>query len=174
MVVSMGRDQERSASHLFYNTRDLNARNQLTGMGLELAEAERVERALAIARVLLAAASALAIYIDPTEASREYLSTYVMLGGYTLFSIGLLFFPGVSPRTVPLIQSVDVVWVSVLIVSTGGPSSAFVVFYTFAVISAAYRWGLWESIGNGVALAVVFFLLSVISLEGVLEVNRFI
>jgi len=151
-------------------------------MGFELAEAERVEQALAIARAILAAASALAISIDPTEPSRYYVFTYIVLIGYMLCSLILLFLPGSAffHRTTPvLIQMIDVAWASVLIARTDSPASPFFVFYTFAVISAAYRWGFPGSIGNGVLLAAVFFILSRTSLgSGIVsglpthEVNR--
>jgi signal transduction histidine kinase len=156
--------------HLFYNTAALSAvRQQPTSTRLELAEAERVEKALAIARVIFAVASALAIYIDPTQPFFRYSAlTYIILTGYTLYSF-LLFFPSLvlSHPTIQLqIQMIDVLGTSVLIVGTGGITSPFFVFYTFALVSAAYRWGFWESIWNGILVALLFFIFSVISFDG--------
>ena len=170
--------------HLFYNTGALNAvRKHPTSTSIELAEAERVEKALAIARVILAVASALAIYIDPTEPSRYSALTYVILTGYTLYSF-LLFFPSLvlsHPTIRVQIQIIDVLGTSVLIVGTGGSSSPFFLFYTFALITAAYRWGLRESVWNGALVAVVFFIFSVVSFDDLTlfvransEVNNFI
>src|SRR5262245_15039911 len=149
----------------------------------EFAEAERVEKALAIARVILAVASALAIYFDPTEPSRYSGLTYIILTGYTLYSF-LLFFPSLvlsHPTVQVQIQLIDVLGTSVLIAGTGGSPSPFFVFYTFALISAAYRWGFWESVWNGFLVAFVFFLFSIVSFEDLTlfvratsEVNRFI
>jgi len=169
---------------LFYNTGALNAvRKHPTDTSVELAEAERVEKALAIARVILAVASALAIYIDPTEPSRYPALTYVILTGYTLYSF-LLFFPSLvlsHPTIRVQIQIIDVLGTSVLIVGTGGSASPFFLFYTFALISAAYRWGLRESVWNGALVAVVFFIFSVVSFDDLTlfvransEVNNFI
>src|SRR5438552_4292440 len=111
---------------LFYNSGALKvARQHPASMGFELAEAERVEQALAIARAILAAASALAISIDPTEPSRYYVFTYIVLIGYMLCSLILLFLPGSAffHRTTPvLIQMIDVAWASVLIARTDSPA----------------------------------------------------
>jgi signal transduction histidine kinase len=150
-----------------------------TGMQLELTEAQRAEKTLAIARVILAFASGLAIWIDPTQ---HYVFTYTVLGGYTLFSVILVLFPrfGSSHHASPvLIQAIDIVWVSVLIVGTGGTTSPFFVFYTFTLVSGAYRWGLWESVCNGILVALTFFALFIgteefQSLEVSYEVNRFV
>src|SRR5262245_15108931 len=131
--------------------------------GLERWEAERVEKALAIARVILATSSALAIYIDPTLPSRYPVFTYFVLTTYTLWSFGLLFFPSFvfSHRIIPVVvQSMDVLWVSVLIAGTDGAASPFFLFYMFALIAAAYRGDLWDSAWNGVLLVLVFLVLS--------------
>src|SRR5262245_11815604 len=158
-------------------------RQQPTSTRLDLAESERVEKALAIARAIFAVASALAIYIDPTQPFFRYSAlTYIILTGYTLYSF-LLFFPSLvlSHPTIQLqIQIVDVLGTSVLIVGTGGSSSPFFLFYTFALISAAYRWGLRESVWNGALVAIVFFIFSIVSFEDLTfvranaEVNNFI
>jgi len=168
---------------MVYNTGALNVGRKYPANGrFELAEAERVEKALAIARVILAVASALAIYFDPTEPSRYSGLTYVILTGYTLYSF-LLFFPSLvlSHPTIQIqIQIIDVLGTSVLIAGTGGSPSPFFVFYTFALISAAYRWGFWESVWNGLLVALVFFIFSVVSFEDLTlfvqtsEMNRFI
>ena len=168
---------------MVYNTGALNVgRTHPTSTRFELAEAERVEKALAIARVILAVASALAIYFDPTGPSRYSGLTYVILTGYTLYSF-LLFFPSLvlSHPTIQIqIQIIDVLGTSVLIAGTGGSPSPFFVFYTFALISAAYRWGFWESVWNGLLVAFVFFIFSVVSFEDLTlfvqtsEMNRFI
>jgi signal transduction histidine kinase len=166
-----------------YNTPALKALTKdLTGKQLEMIEAQRVEKALAIARLILAAASGLAIWIDPTEPSRYYVFTYGVLVGYTLFSVLLLLFPrfGSTHHATPvLIQAIDILWVSVLILATGGSTSPFFVFYTFTLVSAAHRWGFWESICNGVLVAITFLAISIGTeelqfLEVSYEVNRFI
>jgi signal transduction histidine kinase len=152
-----------SVGRVSYNTPGLKAvTKHSTGIQFEFTEAQRVEKALAIARVILAVASGLAIWIDPTEPSRYYVFTYTVLGGYTLFSFILVLFPrfGYSHHASPvLIQAIDIVWVSVLIVGTGGTTSPFFVFYTFTLVSGAYRWGFWESVCNGLLVALTFFAL---------------
>src|SRR6185369_16176546 len=109
------RENKHKACGVSYNTPALKALTKLpTGIQLEIIEAQRVEKALAIARVILAVASGLAIWIDPTEPSRYYVFTYSVLVGYTLFSVILVLFPhfGSSHHATPaLIQAIDILWV---------------------------------------------------------------
>src|SRR5437773_10274025 len=111
-----------------------SGRDHIRSMRLELAEAERVESALAIARVILAAASSVAIYLDPTEPEQYIRLTYALLAGYTLFSVGVLIFPALNSvyRMPPVVsQVIDVLWISIIIATTGGSGSPFFVFFTF-------------------------------------------
>ena len=49
-------------------------------------EQRRIERVLASARVVLACAGLIAIFIDPTEPSRYANAAYALLAGYVLYS----------------------------------------------------------------------------------------
>ena len=62
----------------------------------ELGDAERLERVVAIARVLLAVASLLAIYFDPTQPARFYVIAYILFSVFVFYSIGLLVLLGVE------------------------------------------------------------------------------
>src|SRR5215813_2493466 len=78
-------EQERYI-HLFYNTAALSVDRQPMSTHLELAEPERVEKALAIARVIFAVASALAIYVDTTQPFRYSALPYIILIGFSLYT----------------------------------------------------------------------------------------
>src|SRR6266571_5624516 len=136
-------------------------RSRLAPFRVDVAEAARVENILAVARAIFAGASLLAIYIDPAGAAPFHVPTNAILGAYFLYSIGVLLFvqrgSGTPQRFTVVIQIVDVAWISMLVVLTGGASSPFAVFFTFALVAAAYRWGFWETVWSGALIGFSYF-----------------
>jgi signal transduction histidine kinase len=134
-------------------------------------------------RLLLAAVSLTAVYIDPTEPSRFARLCYGLLGGYVAFSalvwLFLRFRPAMLLRWTPALLVVDILLPSALTALTSGPSSPFFVLFTFAVFSAAYRWGFAATLGTGL-LTIALLLLSVALmdelpfLDSPIEANRLV
>lgn len=124
----------------------------------ELSDAERLERVVAIARVLLAVSSLLAIYFDPTQPARFYVVAYILFSVFVFYSIGLLVLLGLVKdveRLRLVFCAADVVWVAILTAFTEGPNSPFFVFFIFVVVTAAYRWGFWETFVTGIVTALL-------------------
>jgi signal transduction histidine kinase len=114
-------------------------------------EIRRTERWLASARVFLAVAALIAIWMDPAEI------------GYSLWALAFLAFyiaQGViimmllrrrqvsTPRFRLLVHSADIVWPAVILVFTTGLDTPFFLFFLFVLAAAAYRWGLWETLAT--------------------------
>src|SRR5262245_11520595 len=130
----------------------------------------RTERLIATGRLLLAAFSLVAIYLDAYEPSRYEQVAYSTLAAYLVYAaviVALLWSSVTPPVHLPLItHAVDLTAFFVLIYLTEGPTSPFFVYFVFALISATLRWhwqgALWTAavalsgfIGLGVYTGVV-------------------
>jgi signal transduction histidine kinase len=150
-------------------------------------EEQRIERALATARVIVALTSMVAVHVDPTDPAKYRQMAYLILVGYvawsTVISAGLRWRPA-NFYFVRLIHVGDVVWPSLLCLYTDGADSPFFTLYLFALLSAAFRWGIWETAATSIASVGVLGFESFMLLRGPmawrdlesgdLEVNKFI
>jgi signal transduction histidine kinase len=128
------------------------------------------ERVLARARVVLAAASLAAIYLDPTAPVRYVGAAFALLGLYLFGSLVFLVVVSSTPRlprrTGLVAHIFDVVWLAILTSLTGAASSPLFPFFTYIVLAAAFRWGYRET------LATTLVILWVILAEALLLVSR--
>ncbi len=147
-------------------------------------EAQRRATVVATARVFLAFASLLAIYLDPTEPARYAAVAYGLMVFYALFSTAVLIgsrritASAGFPRLV--VHGVDLAWASCIILFTEGPNSPFFLFYSFVLLAAAYRWSSRETLLTGAFAFLLMWLeagvlrRSIGLLEGEFELNRLI
>lgn len=155
--------------------------------GFSRDEEQRIERALATARVIVALTSLVAVQVDPTDPSKYRHAAYLILVGYTAWSAMIsagLRWRTAHPLFVRVIHLADVLWPSLLCLFTDGADSPFFILYLFALLSAAFRWGLWETAMTSVASIGVLGLESLMLVKGPgtwrdleageLEVNKFI
>jgi signal transduction histidine kinase len=144
----------------------------------------RQERQLATARLALAAASLLAIYLDPTEPVRYARLAYGLLLFYSLWSALLLLVTWRVPELARFrgyYHAVDIVWAAIVSLFTDGPNSPFFLFFVFALLAAAYRWGMRQTMLTVAAVIAILAAEAALlafhlapALEGEFEVNRFI
>jgi signal transduction histidine kinase len=144
----------------------------------------RQEQQLAVARLALAAISLLAIYLDPTEPVRYARLAYSLLLLYSSWSVAVFLVAWRVPRLTRLrayFHGVDIVWATTISLFTDGPNSPFFLFFVFALLAAAYRWGMRETLLTVAAVvgilaaeaALLTFHLAP-ELEGEFELNRLI
>jgi signal transduction histidine kinase len=123
------------------------------------------ERLLARARVAMASASLLALYLDPTEPIRYAVPAYLLLLSYVVAS--LVYFTVVrhSDRRrrwrAAIAHGVDILWLAVLTSLTGASTSPLFAFFTFIVLAAAIQWGYIET------LATTLIILWITIIEGI-------
>jgi signal transduction histidine kinase len=119
----------------------------------------RIESGLAWARFILASASLIAIYLDPTEPIRYAAVAYILLVSYLLHSMGIIVLlrgrDDVSVRFTYIVQSFDLIFPAAITIFTEGPNSPFFVVFFFAIMEAAFRWGFRASFVNSVAALAV-------------------
>lgn len=126
------------------------------------AETRRIERVLATARVFLATSFLAAIYFDPSEPARYSPPAYILLSAYIIHSIVVMML--VKMRRNPsrafrlFVHGADIFWPALITLFTIGPNSPFFLFFIFVLLAAAYRWGLWETLGTAVAAMGVLLL----------------
>jgi len=125
--------------------------SRLRATGLEY-EYPHVENVLAYSRVFLAATSLIAWRIGPAGDATYYHLGLLLLAGYTVHSLVLLAilarYRSPSRSLILWVQASDVVWPALLCLFTDPPNSVFFIFFLFAMIAAAFRWGFLETMAT--------------------------
>ncbi len=114
-------------------------------------EVRRTERWLATARVFLAISALVAISMDPGEIrysvwASGLLAFYIAQGVMIMLLLRRRQQSTASFRL--LVHAADVVWPALISVFAAGQASPFFLFFVFVIAAAAYRWGLWETVGT--------------------------
>ena len=117
-------------------------------------EIRRVERWLATARVFLAISFLVAVWMDPGEI-RYSPWAYGLLGFYIVHGVVIMLLLRVRQESTPsfrlLVHAADVIWPALISIFTTGQGNPFFLFFVFVLAAAAYRWGLWETVGTASA-----------------------
>ncbi len=123
-------------------------------------EIRRTERWLATARVFLAVSSLVAIWMDPAEV-RYSLWAYGLLAFYIIQGVFIIIFLRRRQESTPsfrlLVHSGDVIWPALISAFAIGQDNPFSLFFVFVLAGAAYRWGLWETVGTAVAAVLLLW-----------------
>ncbi len=125
-------------------------------LALQRSAGERIEteRILSTARVVLALTSVLAFQYNSGRFQYPNLINALLLlyCAHSLALMGTLWFRTKSEfRPSALVHATDLLWPTVISLVTNGPSSPFFLYFVFAILGAAFRWGLRESLLTVVA-----------------------
>ena len=146
-----------------------NRRLPQLGAPMSPGEVRRIERWLATARLTLAISALFAIWMDPSQISwwaHWLLGIYIIHG--TVVMLLLRFRKHSTPAFRSLVHAADLVWPALISVFAIGARHPFFLFFVFALAAAAYRWGLWETVGTGAASVMLLWLESVAAHQGFL------
>ncbi len=136
-------------------------------------EIRRIERWLATARVFLAVSTLVAIRMDPTELGHSW-AAYGLFVFYMANGILILMLLRRREKSTAafrfLVHAGDIVWPAVISIFAEGPRTPFFLFFFFVLAAAAYRWGLWETLGTATAEAALLWIESFVVLH-VLPLN---
>ncbi len=133
---------------------------------------------IGLVRLLLAFASLVIIYVDPTEPDKHVALTYLSLVLYTIYSAALYTLSlrrgAGHPRR--LTHWVDVACYLVLISLSSGTNSVYFFFFFFAIIVASFRFGFPEGMRVTVASAALFSCIGYATTPGNIpfEIDRFL
>ncbi|HVS63067.1 MAG TPA: hypothetical protein VMT85_06135, partial [Thermoanaerobaculia bacterium] len=107
------------------------------------------ERLIASGRIVLAASSLFAVWLDPSEPAKYASIAYGLLAAYLGYSIlvaTLSWRLGPPPERRRLLShAFDLLFFSAFIYFTAGPASPFVAFFVFSLVCATLRWG-WRGV----------------------------
>ncbi len=124
-------------------------------------EIRRTERWLATARVALTIATLITLWMEPARGVIYSFWLYWLLTVYLVHAVVVMLlvrFRHRSTRAFRLVvHGADIVWpvlISLFTTSEGGP---FFLFFVFVMAAAAYRWGLWETVGTAVTAVVLLW-----------------
>ncbi|HYU47669.1 MAG TPA: histidine kinase dimerization/phosphoacceptor domain-containing protein [Terriglobales bacterium] len=121
-------------------------------LALRPASGERieVERILAAARAVLAVSSFVALNVSSAAPFQYDRLVHVLLLLYSGHAIALLVLlrvrRAVSPRFALVVHVSDVLWPAVISLFTNGLASPFFLYFIFAFLAAAFRWGMREAL----------------------------
>jgi two-component system, NarL family, sensor histidine kinase DegS len=108
------------------------------------------ERALAWLRLAFALVAIIVIQLNPSRMARFPVLSAVSLGFFVVYSLAVVYLlrkKEIYSETFGLATTcLDLIWVSLIVFSTGGSRTPFFVFYFFPIITASARWGVKGSI----------------------------
>ncbi|HVN19632.1 MAG TPA: ATP-binding protein [Dongiaceae bacterium] len=123
-------------------------------------ETRRIERWLATARVFLAVSTLVAIRMDPTELGHSW-AAYGLFVFYMANGILIMMLLRRRQQSTSafrfLVHAGDIAWPALISIFAEGPRTPFFLFFFFALAAAAYRWGLWETLGTAAAEVVLLW-----------------
>lgn len=124
-------------------------------------EIRRIERLLATARVLLAISAIVAILLDPGEI-RPSLWASGLLTFYLAQSFIILVLLRRRQESTPsfrlFVHAADIIWPALISTFASGGRNPFSLLFVFVLAAAAYRWGLWETLGTAISAVVLLWL----------------
>jgi signal transduction histidine kinase len=121
-------------------------------------ERRRVEEILAVARLFLGLAAVAATHISsfgpaPEATLRIVVEIYALQAAAVLAIVRLA---ETTRRFTAATHAADLIWAAALTTMTSGADSPFFVLFAFALLGAAYRWGMRETLATGAAALGIF------------------
>ncbi|NJL27948.1 MAG: sensor histidine kinase [Thermoanaerobaculia bacterium] len=141
----------------------------------------RSERLIAAGRVVLAASSLFAVWLDPSEPAKYAHIAYSLLAAYLGYSVLLAVFvwrlaPGGSWRLAS--HGFDLLFFLLFIYFTEGPASPFIAYFVFSLVCATVRWQwrgtLWTALVSLTSFFAAGFYFGEILHDPAFDLNRFI
>ncbi len=128
---------------------------------LSSSEIRRTERWLATARVSLTIAALVTLWMEPARGVVYSRGLFWLLTVYLVHGVVVMLlvrFRHQSTRSFRLVvHGGDIVWPVLMTVFTTAQRGPFFLFFVFVMAAAAYRWGLWETVGTAVAAVVLLW-----------------
>ncbi len=128
---------------------------------LSSGEIRRTERWLATARVALTIAALVTLWMEPARGVVYSFWLYWLLIVYLVHAVVVMLlvrFRHRSTRAFRLVvHGADISWPVLISLFTTSERGPFFLFFVFVMAAAAYRWGLWETVGTAVTAVVLLW-----------------
>jgi len=124
-------------------------------------EIRSTERWLASARVALTIAAVLTLWMEPVRGFGYSRWLYWLLTGYLVNAVVVMLLVRFRPQSTKafrrVVHAVDILWPVLISLFATAQRGPFFLFFVFVMAAAAYRWGLWETVGTaGAAVALLW------------------
>ncbi len=128
---------------------------------LSAGEIRRTERWLATARVALTIAAIFTLLLEPVRGLAYSRWLYWLLTVYLVHSVVVMLLVRFRPQSTTafrlVVHAVDILWPVLISLFATAQRGPFFLFFVFVMAAAAYRWGLWETVGTaGAAVALLW------------------
>jgi signal transduction histidine kinase len=128
---------------------------------LSASEIRRTERWLATARVALTIAAEFTLWMEPVRGFAYSRWLYWLLTVYLVHAVVVMLLVRFRPRSTTafrlVVHTADIVWPVLISMFATAQRGPFFLFFVFVMAAAAYRWGLWETVGTaGAAVALLW------------------
>jgi len=141
----------------------------------------RAERVISAVRVVIAASTLFAVWLDPTEPQRSAVLVYTMHVAFLVYAMcltALCWTREFGPQFSLVTHLCDIGIASALQYLTLGPSSPFFTYFQYVLFSAALRWG-WQATVRTAALLLSMYFALAFSISrsmrpGEFELDRFV
>jgi signal transduction histidine kinase len=125
-------------------------------------EIRRTERWLATARVALTIATLITLWMEPGRTVVYSFWLYWLLTVYLVHAVVVMIlvrFRNRSTRAFRLVvHGADILWPVLISLFTTSERGPFFLFFVFVMAAAAYRWGLWETVGTSLTTVILLWL----------------
>src|ERR1700704_6764806 len=128
---------------------------------LSASEIRRTERWLATARVALTIAAEITLWMEPVRGFAYSRWLYWLLTVYLAHAVVVMLLVRFRPQSTTafrlVVHAADILWPVLISMFATAQRGPFFLFFVFVMAAAAYRWGLWETVGTaGAALALLW------------------
>ncbi|HKM85400.1 MAG TPA: histidine kinase [Terriglobales bacterium] len=121
---------------------------------LSAGEIRRTERWLASARVALTVAAWFALWLEPARGLVYSRWLYWLLTVYLVHAVVVMWLVRFRPQSTQafrlVVHAADILWPVLISLFAPAQRGQFFLFFVFVMAAAAYRWGLWETVGTAV------------------------
>ena len=119
---------------------------------LSAGEIRRTERWLASARVALTIAAELTLWMQPVRGLAYSRWLNWLLTVYLVHAVVVMLLVRFRPQSTTafrlVVHAVDILWPVLISLFATAQRGPFFLFFVFVMVAAAYRWGLWETVGT--------------------------
>lgn len=125
-------------------------------------EVRRSERWLATARVALTIAALVSLWMDPVRGLVYSRWLYWLLTVYLAHAVVVMLLVRFRPHSTAafrlVVHAADILWPVLISLFAPAQRGQFFLFFVFVMAEAAYRWGLWETMGTATVAVVLLWI----------------
>src|SRR5450755_5125319 len=128
---------------------------------LSAGEIRRSERWLATARVALTIAAEVTLWMEPERGFAYSRWLYWLLTVYLVHAVVVMLLVRFRPQSTTafrlVVHAIDILWPVLISLFATAQRGPFFLFFVFVMAAAAYRWGLWETVGTAFTAVVLLW-----------------